>query len=798
MLRLVALLVWANLAWAAGTAAELGRQIAQLELDPAECYRVREISLSREDARFYFTDGYLIFSKPVRGRVIAAAFTSDVEGGDAELLVLPPSRSERRSLAAYTDSPNLDEHFSAAVLVFADDSYERLLEQIRQNPFNRQTPDLGSALSIQWTPVVRNIAGSHQVRLMLDLLSGSPAGRGFFAAVLNGKRLGNFDVSYDPRSPEQILLGQVNSRDNRTFFDIWSSFEARSSRGRPVEPALDARLSDYQIRATIHPDLGLQAQTRVRVTCLRGPLRVLPFDIATQMRVTGAQVDGHPAEVFSVDSMRSDLVRHSGDRLILVLPPEPLQPGREYEFVFEQAGHVIRDTGNRVYYVGARSNWYPGYGLQYSNFDLSFRYPRGLSLVTAGTIVEDRADGEWEVTRRTIATPVRMAGFNLGQYESVRVERQEFAVEVFANRNVERALEPRVHDILPLPPQIPPPRVRRPEVLSVPVDPPFSGPAARLRPLASQVMGALEFMSARFGPPPLRQLRVSPIPGAFGQGFPGLVYLSTLSYLSPGGKVLSSLNERQQVFFSEILQAHETAHQWWGNMVTTAGYHDHWLMEALANYSALLFLEKQKGGRSLASVLDGYRQDLLLKTTNGQTIESVGPIVMGTRLESSQEPRAWRIITYEKGSWILHMLRRLMGDDRFWAMLSQLLERYRGRTITTEEFRRTAAEFLPPGSHDRTLENFFEQWVYGTGLPHIQLTYDVRGKGRSLNLMGKLTQGEVDDDFTAAVPIQIQFRSGKPLTRWIRSGSEPVSFSVRLTEPPLRVLLDPEWSVLRR
>ena len=69
------------------------------DLDPSECYRVREITLSIDEARFYLTDGYLIFAKAAGGKRIAAVFSADVEGGDAELRLLPPNRGERRSLA---------------------------------------------------------------------------------------------------------------------------------------------------------------------------------------------------------------------------------------------------------------------------------------------------------------------------------------------------------------------------------------------------------------------------------------------------------------------------------------------------------------------------------------------------------------------------------------------------------------------------------------------------------------------------------------------------------------------------
>src|SRR5215469_6936115 len=115
---------------------------------------------------------------------------------------------------------------------------------------------------------------------------------------------------------------------------------------------------------------------------------------------------------------------------------------------------------------------------------------------------------------------------------------------------------------------------------------------------------------------------------------------------------MQSLDSRQQVLFTELLHAHETAHQWWGNIVTAEGYHDAWLMEALANYSGLLYLEKHKGARTVEAMLNDYRAGLLQKIDSGAIQDSVGPIVMGTRLQSSVSPDAWKRIVYGKGSWI--------------------------------------------------------------------------------------------------------------------------------------------------
>src|SRR5215510_13941281 len=82
-----------------GTAADTARAIRENSFDRDECYRVRDLTLVKEDIKVYLTDGYLIFSKPVAGRRMAAVFSTDVEGGDGEVILMPPDRAERRSLA---------------------------------------------------------------------------------------------------------------------------------------------------------------------------------------------------------------------------------------------------------------------------------------------------------------------------------------------------------------------------------------------------------------------------------------------------------------------------------------------------------------------------------------------------------------------------------------------------------------------------------------------------------------------------------------------------------------------------
>jgi hypothetical protein len=783
---------------AAGPAADLTRAIRENALDRDACYRVRDLTLFKEDIRIYLADGYLIFSKPVAGQPIAAVFTTDVEGGSAEVILRPPTSAERHSLASFTSSPNLDEHFKAALFFFTGDLYRSLIAQLPNNPTNRKTPEIGALLEEKWNPVLRNLSSGFDLRLALELLNSSYRKPDYFSAFFQGAQLGSFNITYDPDSSDQISAGQYTPRDNRIFFDVWTHFPARSFRTSPGSPLARIDLSDYRISATVDPDLTLTAVTQFKVKTSSDGLAVVPFDIAREMAVSEVTIDGQPVEFIQrEEAVRSNIARGE-NTFFLVMPRAPLRAGVVYEFAVHHSGKAIIDAGGHVFYVTARGNWYPNLGSQFTTFDLTFRYPRDLELVTPGEIVEDRVEGDWRVTRRRPQNPIRMAGFNLGQYEHARISRSGFEIDVCGNRSLDPALRPRPQAApLALPDRLFRSRSRsspQPELVA-PQEPSALDPLARLQHVASDIGGMVEFMASKFGPPALPLLTVSPIPGNFGQGYPGLIYLSTRSYL---GAQVAAATPSQEIFYDELLELHETAHQWWGAQVSGATYRDDWLMEALANYSALLYLEKNNGSRDVDQLLDTYRDQLLARRSTGDPVDSAGPIVLGTRLESSLEPRAWLAITYGKGSWILHMLRRRMGDERFLSMLAEIMKRYGHGEMTTEDFRALASEFLPPRSDDPKLETFFDQWIYGTGIPTLKLNYTLKGRALKWKLEGTLTQSDVSDDFNALTPVEIQLPRGRSITRWVRSSSDPVQFTVDLPQPPLKVLLDPHHAVLRR
>ncbi len=795
----------------AQTGADLVQSIRSAGPDLAECYRVRDVTLAKEDLKLYLTDGLILFSKPVNGERISAVFSADVEGGDGEVLLLPPYAGERQSLAKFTKSPNLDQHFHAALLLSTDGSLQALFDRLSHGDATeseaRNVPELAPLMSEQWATALSNVTAGFELRIAQDLLTPAAHRQGLRFAAIGGTRIGNFDVFFDARSREQIAVGQLSSRPNGSGYDVWTSFPARSSRtGATTAPGLPMKTERFRIEASLDATLRLTAKVHVSVKIAENPVRALPFEISRAIHVTSARVDGEPAELISRVSAGGGPVRAGENDEFLVIVPAALAPASVHEVEFEEDGAVISPAGNDVYFVGARANWYPRSGTEFAVYDLTFRYPRRLTLVTPGDVTEDRIDGDWHITRR-ITPAIRVAGFNLGDYEKIAGGFPGFRVEVYGNRRLENALQPRLPIIEAQDPSplsagrggagMPGGRGGRGATQPVTVGqtlPTPADPLARLRAVAADVSSAVQFYTGLFGPPAVPSLTVSPIPGAFGQGFPGLVYLSTLAYLNPSERPSGTRGPREQVFFSDLMQAHEVAHQWWGNLVIPAGYQDEWLSEALASYSALMYLEKKKGTKAMEDVLEDYRDTLVQKNDDGVTAESAGPITLGFRLESGSQ-EAFRDITYYKGAWVFHMLRRRLGDERFLKMLAELRHRYDSAPVSTAELRTLVKQFLPPGVTPSMVDSFFDTWVYSTGIPTLKVTYTSKGVAPAIRISGTVEQSGVPDEFSIEAPVEIQFAKGAQIV-WVETTNSGAVFNATVKQAPVKVSIPAGTGVL--
>lgn len=696
--------------------------LQQLTIDPAQTYRVRELQIARGDIKIYLTEGILAFSTPIAGRPVAAVFTTDLsEGGDAEVLVLPPQSSERAAMAAFSKSPNLDEHFDSAVFFFSDDTVKELLAQIQERPVHTVAPELLPRITEVANKVLRN-SSDLNVRVTQSLLDNHQSSNGFFYGRFGGRSLGVFEVVFEPDRFEPITVGRMVATPNsQPHFQIWTSFR---SRGAPVFVAGVPHIHSYHLETTINADLSLSSVAQFDYQADADDGRVIALELSSRMRVTAASIDGAPVEVLQ-QQFEDDPAR-KGSAVLLLIAPSPLTPGGKHQIEVRYQGSVIHQVSSGEYFVDERNSWYPFIDPTLAVFDMTFHCPENLRLTSTGEPVSETVEGGIRTIHRKTEIPEAFAGFNLGAYTVSTADAGPYRIEFFANRG------------------------GRP-----------------LADLSTQTANILDYYTKRWIPLQTRSLAVTPIEGYFGQGFPGLIYLSNVSYIREEDRPINLRNPRLDAFFSDMLLPHEIAHQWWGNVVTQANYRTAWLMEAMPNYSALEFLEDSKRISARDVVLDSYRREL---TTKNDLLpsESAGPVNFGDRLLNNSGLSAWQMIVYEKGTWILHMLRQRLGAEAFRTLQLHMLQQYAAKPITNEDFRRLAAELLPADAPDRDLTLFFDTWIYGTGIPKLKLSHP---RGTTV-----LTMSGVDNDFSVDVPLHCQTPVGSLAMFWVRAslGDNPL------------------------
>jgi aminopeptidase N len=160
--------------------------------------------------------------------------------------------------------------------------------------------------------------------------------------------------------------------------------------------------------------------------------------------------------------------------------------------------------------------------------------------------------------------------------------------------------------------------------------------------------------------------------------------------------------------FPHYFLAHELAHQWWGHAVGWKNYREQWLSEGFAQYFSALYAHKSRGDRLFFDMLKQFRYWALRES-------EMGPVHLGYRLGRIKGgPRVFRALVYNKGAAVLHMLRRIVGDEAFFKGLRRFYNDHKFQTAGSDDLQR--AFELESG---RTLDRFFERWIYGAAIPRI-------------------------------------------------------------------------------
>ena len=747
-----------------------------------ETVPVTGLTIRRDAATFIFHRGEFHFVEPVQGKIVAAVFV-----GDGEFRIQPPTETERHNLQLFVKEPVLTESFSELVLHFTDSTYEEIA---RGGVPGKGIPNAKASSILQdrmdllrkgKTFSNANIAAgllnyNLPARLLADIYD--PAHAGFFNAFIKGKRFEHLMLRVDPRGvpfmePEEVVLANFSDSD----LGIWNSFHIEDHYG-PAKSSAHVADEDHRLIDIQHQDIEaaikgteLSAKVRTTVEVLADGPRVLRFDLYPALRVTRVESSGQTLQFIQENP--------GEDPDLTVIFPEPLRRGMvtiEFEYSGDKA---LQQHGSGNFTLVARENWYPtsSFG-ERATYDMTFRIPQNLVMVASGQPQGSSQLGNEIITRWKSDVPLAVAGFNFGRFKKTELkdDKINYLIESYANTNPTDLFS---------------------EIKDLGISGNFD--TTRLMDKSrNEAQVAIGIYERYFGLLPYGRLAMTQQPFVnFGQAWPMLVYMPITAYFDSTTR--NSIGMSAATDFFKIVAPHEVAHQWWGHILGWKSYRDQWMSEGFSEFSASLFAHLIYGDEQFLDFWKDQRRRILEKNEMGKRPTDIASVTMGYRADNARTGNVTRNLIYPKGAFILHMIRMMMydnraGDERFIAMMHDFVTTHYNQNVSTEDFKRIVEKHMTADmdiAGTKTMDWFFNAFVYGTEIPRYKLDYQLEPSGQQTMLKMRVTQSEVSDNFRMAVPVYLEMDNKKPAKLSIIRllGNSFQESTVPLGFRPKRVLL---------
>jgi len=735
-----------------------------------ESYRCENFTLTMDVGTFQLKTGTITFLALVNKYETGAVFV-----GQGHFTLKPLDAIDTSEMIRRTGNPTAEEDFTEVVFRFTGNQYPQFAGALGEKT---ETPPEAAAAFQHWKDKVRH---RHEIP------------EGFTQAILQGETIDNVDADllaaiYNPKhppffnaymhgtpdkdlrffirlrvgalpqmeSPEEVAL--VNCNGGELDDGVWYSQHLLSElKAHTANSREDKRLfatKRYNIETVIAKNDHLQSVASITFEPLIPGERVLKFGLLPNLRVTRV-TDQNGQDLHFIQESRKE------DGSFYVVLDEAPAMGREHSVSVEYVGDkVLANAGNGSYFVSARESWYPnlnGFG-EKALYDLTFKVPPSNMVISVGKLEGQTTEAGFAVSHWVTPVPVAVAGFNYGQYKKIDYP------DTITHYNISGYYLTELPDSL------------KPYENSA-----FLGamsPTAMTKYALDQTRAQMQVCTIFFGKAPYDSVYITEQPNFnFGQSWPSLVYLPISAYIDSTQRwmLFGQINTKFNGFVQEVTP-HEVAHQWFGHGVGWASYHDLWLSEGFAEFSAGLFLQQAVGKKWEKDYIDFWERQrvrILEKNNFGVSPNDAGPLWLGLRLNSPRSAQAYQGDTYSKGAYVLLMLRSLMyadhgpadnRDQAFIDMMHDFMESHHDSPASTESFKAIAEKHMTKQmdlQQNGRLDWFFNEWVYGTQVPRYSFKYELQpADGGKVKVRAELKQSEVDDHFAMFVPVFADFGNG--------------------------------------
>ena len=771
----------------------------RLSLNPEKQFTARDLELQAVDFRLRLTSGDVFVAETPEG------ITGLVLLGDGTMLFEPAPKEERGQLKLFAGTETLETPFTAAFVRINPFEFEQRIANTMLEPaaLDARLYRRGLEVFDEGVPKSFTLDLSDLSREVWSLLP-QP---GDFVAEVRTRRFNDLTYARSTSEAEDVTVFQ---RERKRNISAYASEQKLQSRGRffNEDDLVDYDVLDYDIDAAFYPERQwMEGRTRLRLRIKSQAASVLTLRLVESLNVSS---------VMSEEFGRLLFLRVRNQNGLLVNLPSPVARDFPMTLTIQYSGRIERqriqdesvelvspaapsakeDQRNvqpdDIPFVPAepkwlfsnRNYWYPQNQVtDYATARIRLIVPFEYQVVASG--IQDEGspaavaalpiEGTSRVLPRvsysfTAPQPLRYLGFVVSKLSRVDAATVAVDIEVKTRQPDMRGATTLQQQINRLNSTAVATPVGGRNTLQLAVDA-NRRQEGRGRDALGTVAELVRLYSSLVGDLPYGALTVAmvedDVPGGHAPG-----YFAMINNPPP----VTAFNWRNDPAafqnFPEFFLAHEVAHQWFGQAVGWKNYHEQWLSEGFAQYFAALFARERRGEGAFRDVLRQFRRWAI-------EYSDQGPVYLGYRLGHIRgESRVFRALVYNKGAAVLHMLRRLVGDEAFFSGLKQFYAENRFKKAGTDDLRRAMET-----ASGRDLNRFFDRWIYDNIIPRLRFSSVVEGQ----ELIVRFEQS--GDVFDVPVTVAVTYADGKTVesvvvvdeaTKEVRL---PLDGAVRSVEP---------------